>query len=62
MAAESFWPMYLQTCLQALVEVQAGDRTHDHLCGEHSTAYHSATPVWLQKEVNLLNNSCDCSP
>ena len=32
---------------QALVEVRAGAPTQDHLCGEHSTVYHSDTPARL---------------
>ena len=32
---------------QGLVEVQAGARIHDCLCGEHSAVHHSAIPAWL---------------
>ena len=45
MAAKPFWFTYLQTCLQALVEVQSGAQTDNHLCCNHSAVYHWATPA-----------------
>ena len=43
MAAKPFFTTYLQTCPQGLVEFQVGAQTHDCLCSEHSTVYHSGT-------------------
>ena len=56
MEAKPFWAMYLQMCLQALVEVQAMAQTHNHLCGEHSAVYHSATPARLGKIWFVLHS------
>ena len=39
MAAKPSWLTYLQTCPQALVEVQAGARTYDHLRDEHNAIF-----------------------
>ena len=57
MAAEPFRSTYLEMCPQALVDIQAGDRTHDCLCGENSTVPlgHSGS---AESNENLCTHCC----
>ena len=52
--------MYLQTCLQLLVEVRTRARAQDHLCGEHRTVNHSTTPATAEDLPPLCPSQSWC--